>query len=271
MQDPTTTNPLRRAWFSGYRPADVDGLLTTFGSRVSELWSEVPQLRSTLDELDTDRAQLRERLSEANRRELELRNEQRGGNELGAARAEAQALVDAAHLDATRIRGEASLEADTARAQVDELLRMRDTLAGTVRAVVREFESLVGRIDRGEHTAPGPVPAKTPVAPASAPVPALAVERTHANGSAVFDGRVELQVGPFDDFAALSAFERALGSLPKIEDIYIRRFEDDRATIDVTLQEPASLIDEMKNRLPYRLDIEHADLDRIAVTVSSPE
>jgi hypothetical protein len=87
----------------------------------------------------------------------------------------------------------------------------------------------------------------------------------------MFDGRVELLVGPFDDFASLSAFERALGSLPKIEDVYIRRFADDRATIDVTLQEPASLIEDMTKRLPYRLDVQHADVDRIAVTVSASE
>jgi DivIVA protein len=270
MQDPPTTPNLRRAWFSGYRPVDVETLLSKFGARVSDLWGEVQALRGTVDELEFERGRLREQLAEVRGRErklIESSAEQHPDRVLEEARAQALAIVDAAQLDATRIRGEAGLEADTARAQVDELLRMRDTLAGTVRAVVREFESLVGRIDRGD---PAPVPRTLHAAPEPAAAPAApATEAPSANGTTVFDGRVELHVGPFDDFASLSAFERALGSLPKIEDVYIRRFADDRATIDVTLQEPASLIDDMTKRLPYRLDVQQADVDRIAVTLSA--
>ena len=271
MQDPPTNPNLRRAWFSGYRRADVETLLSKFGARVSELWGEVQALRATVDELEFERGRQREQLAELRGRERKLVESsaaQEADHGLEEARAQALAIVDTAHLDAARIRGEASLEADAARAQVDELLRMRDTLAGTVRAVVREFESLVGRIDRGE---PAPAPRTLHMAPEPAAAPDAVVDAPSENGSAMFDGRVELLVGPFDDFASLSAFERALGSLPKIEDVYIRRFADDRATIDVTLQEPASLIEDMTKRLPYRLDVQHADVDRIAVTVSASE
>jgi hypothetical protein len=270
MQDPSTTPRLRRTWFSGYRVADADALLAQFAVRVSELWDEVQTLTSRLADVEAQRTELERRLGEANKRELELAErvwtiEAAREQELDAAREEARRIIDAAHLDAARVRGDALLETETARAQVDELLRLRDTLSATMRAVVRDFETTVGRIDRGES--PASSPASRPTAPA-APESTAATSAVVGAGGDVFDGRVELEAGPFTDFAALSAFERALGSLPKIEDVYIRRFAGDRATIDLTLLEPASLIDEMTDRMPYRLDVERSDLDHIAVTVS---
>ncbi|MGI8421517.1 MAG: DivIVA domain-containing protein [Gaiellaceae bacterium] len=265
MQDPPSTPQLRRTW-AGYRVADVDLLLAQFGSRVSQLWSESQSLSSRLEQVESQRAELELRLGEAHKREIELvrkagRIHAECEQELDAARDEAGAILDEARLDVARLRGDAALQAETARAQVDELLRLRDTLSATMRVLIRDFEALVGCIDRGESPPASARPHAAPAPPAAEPATST------ANGD-VFDGHVELDAGPFNDFASLSAFERALGSLPKIEDVYIRRFDGDRATIELTLLEPASLIDEMTARLPYRLDVERSDLDHIAVTVS---
>src|SRR5262249_18637137 len=123
-----------------------------------------------------------------------------------------------------------------------------------------DVEAIVGRVasaTRVDVDADAAEPAEV----AEMPVPAPARD--------VFDCQIELDAGPFNDFAALAAFERALGSLPKVEDVYIRRFEGDRAIIDVTLEEPAPLLESMAERLPYRLDIQSAVADRISMTVSS--
>lgn len=291
MQDPTSNSPLtlRRAWFSGYRVVDVEVILAQFGFRVSQLWQDVQALKERLKDVEADRDAIERRLGEAHQRELELlavATSAQGArdqvNEI--ARQEARAIVDAAHLDAARIRGEAARAADAARGQVDELLRLRGTLSSTMRSVVRDFESLVGDVDapRGLAFTPSDMSVEAhaftasvlppPVAP---PGPALARAERPADPapapsrSGVFDGRVELDAGPFTDFASLSAFERALGAIPNIEDVYIRRFEGDRATIDLKLEEPAPLLEEMTARLPYQFAVDHSDLDRIAVTVSN--
>jgi F0F1-type ATP synthase membrane subunit b/b' len=106
------------------------------------------------------------------------------------------------------------------------------------------------------HATPTPPPPGE-----SAPVPA-------SPDQAVFDTRVELDAGPFSDFAALSAFERALAHMPKVEDVYVRRLAEDRALIELTLAEPAPLLETMRASLPYSLDVRSADRTKIVVNVA---
>ena len=260
---------MRRTWFAGYRVADADALLARFAGRISEFWAEVEALKAQLADAESRRVELEHQLAVAVQRELDLAESVRAldvarDDMLRAAREQARSIVDDANLEAARIKGDALLQVETARAQVDELLRLRETLSSTMRAVVRDFEATVGRIDRGESPASSVSPRPAPSASEGRDV----AETSAENGGDMFDGRVELEAGPFTDFAALSAFERALGSLPKIEDVYIRRFAGDRAIIDLVLLEPASLIDELTDRMPYRLNVERSGLDHIAVTVS---
>jgi len=110
--------------------------------------------------------------------------------------------------------------------------------------------------------APAPEPPAAQAPPPPAPVPA------EPERSETFDTRVELDAGPFADFAALSAFERALAHLPKVEDVYVRRLADDRALIELTLSEPAPLLDTMRASLPYSLDVRSASHNKIVVNVA---
>lgn len=264
MHDPSSSN-LRRALLSGYRVEDVDVLLAQFSLRLSQLWDEHQALKRRFDESERERASLEQRLEEARDRERELLgtvtklHEVRSEREREAEGA-AQQIVDAANLEAARIRAEAAKDTDRLRLQVDELLRLRDTLASTMRAVTRDFDRVMTTAP--ESPAPQrlrPIPSPPPVAAPTPPAP---------RGS-LFDGRVQVEAGPFEDFASLAAFERALGRLPKVEDVYIRRFEGDRATIDVTLEEPATLLDSMTAEMPYQLSVDHAAEDRIALNVSA--
>lgn len=123
-----------------------------------------------------------------------------------------------------------------------------------------------------EPIEPTPEPAaETPEPPAADPVPPA--EPPAAEGSAeddqVFEARVELDVGPFPDFAALSAFERALAHLPKIEDVYVRRLVGDRALIELNLSEAAPLLNAMHEALPYELDVKSADRAKIVLNVAA--
>lgn len=87
----------------------------------------------------------------------------------------------------------------------------------------------------------------------------------------LFETRVELDAGPFTDFAALSAFERALAHLPKVEDVYVRRLADDRALIELTLSEPAPLLTEMRASLPYSIDVRSANRSKLVVNVAAQQ
>ena len=87
---------------------------------------------------------------------------------------------------------------------------------------------------------PTPLPASPAARISAARVPAA--RRRWRNP--VFETRLELDAGPFSDFAALSAFERALAHLPKVEDVYVRRLADDRALIELTLNKVATLADD---------------------------
>jgi hypothetical protein len=84
----------------------------------------------------------------------------------------------------------------------------------------------------------------------------------------VFDARVELDAGSFSDFAAVSAFERALANLPGVQDAYVRRLADERALIEVTLSEATPLLRTMHESLPYVLEVRSANRSRIVVDVS---
>ena len=100
------------------------------------------------------------------------------------------------------------------------------------------------------------------------PCPSRPPPRRPADDDPLFDTRVELDAGPFSDFAALSAFERSLAHLPKVEDVYVRRLADDRALIELTLSEAAPLLRTMHEVLPYALDVRSVSPSAIVVNVT---
>ncbi|HZT92304.1 MAG TPA: hypothetical protein VFA05_09720 [Gaiellaceae bacterium] len=238
----------------------------------AHLESELAKARERLAAAEDEIRELRARIAEARTHDATLAE---AAANLARVRDDAQRraeeIVEAARADADALRAQARAEVEDARAQVEELLKLRRTLGRNMRSLVAEVEQVVARVD-----APGPQPPAPGAGAAHTAEPSSAAdvrsapeaqERREEDG--LFDRQIELDAGPFTDFASLSAFERALASLPKVEDVYIRRFEGDRATIDVTLAEPTPLLDDMTERLPYRLDVQSAVPDRISLTVSS--
>jgi hypothetical protein len=170
-------------------------------------------------------------------------------------------IVAQAEEQAAKTRGDAHLKIESTARQLDEILRLKGTLLASVRGVLSEVEQLLGRIERGERavTAQESEDARATTAqPAASEALAQPAPPAEPAGL-VFERRVELEASPFPDFAALSTFERALGRLPSVQDVYVRRYSDESAAIELTLGHEIDLVAGLRSVLPYDFDVEHAD------------
>lgn len=256
----------RRTLIGGYRVGDVEVLLAQLRLLVTQLEEKANLATARLEHADADRRYVDDRLRDVQRREdavataqAQLRESQADAERV--AEGIANDLIERAQSQASELLAQAKAEAQTARSEIEELVRLRNSLSSAVSEIVRHFE----RVTDVAPSRPQAPEASATEPPFTEPPRALsAVQATE-----LFGREIEVDAGPFSDFASLSAFERALHALPKVEDVYIRRFEGERALIDLTLEEPAPLLDEMTERLPYTLDVNSAVSDRISVTVSA--
>ncbi len=199
-------------------------------------------------------------------------------------------------------REESEPQADTQRerprpseaqlASLAELRRFRDRLERFARDLAAEYDALLGRVMSGltstsTPTATGPTPvedlppAVEPIAaeapPAVEPIAAeaptavepIAEETPPAPPSPedmLFEGRVELGVGPFYDIASVSAFERGLASLPYVVEASVRRFEASHAVLDVRLAAPVALVRELRRTVESGFSVREVADGRVLLT-----
>jgi hypothetical protein len=235
--------PLRLGLF-GYRRRDVIDVLERMSARLETMaanldatWREKEGLRTELEATRARHAQ-----------ELELQR-LRGQRLEAEGRAQAARIVAEAEEQATRIRVESSHRAADAASRLENLLRVREHVLGELRGIVQAYGGLLAQVEQGlplervvaeEEQSLGEV-----LAPRRAPL-----EHVAGNGD-LFPTHVELDAGPFADFAELSAFERSLARLPKVDDVYVRRFGSERAEIELTLAEERPLVHDLTQHLPY--------------------
>jgi hypothetical protein len=241
---------LRRGFF-GYRTYDVDLLvdghvrqLDQLAASVDRLWREREALRSELDDVG---AQLRHEVDR--RREAET-----------AATNAAGRIVAEAEEQASRIRQAAGRRVADEAARIEELLAVRERLLGELRGVLAVYSDLLHAADANQ------IPAAPPAAPPR-PVAEPAAEARRPAERQLYPRLVELDAGPFTDFAELSAFERSLARLPNVEDVHIRNFGDDRAAIELTLTEETPIVHELRRHLPYRVAVTSRADNRLTLDV----
>jgi hypothetical protein len=117
---------------------------------------------------------------------------------------------------------------------------------------------------------PPAIPATPAISPASA-TPATAYSTPPAapadsQQEALFEGHVELGVGPFYDIDTLSAFERRLAALPNVTDASVRRFEASHAVVDLHLATPMALVRELRHGLNTDFSVRQVADGRILLT-----
>jgi hypothetical protein len=121
--------------------------------------------------------------------------------------------------------------------ELDELLAFRERLVASTNELVVELSRVLA--DLGADVA-APAPAAWPP-----PDPA----------DTVLSGPVTVQAGPFADVTTLAAFERALGQVPGVTEVYVRALDAGHATIDVTLTEPVALAAALRRAVPVAFSV----------------
>ena len=267
----------RRSLF-GYRPAEVDAALSAREAACREAAAElarrdtllvehraqiaaderrVAQLEAVCDRL-SDRVVARDRELTALRAELARLGEDgaKGLRALTALAAELEGVRGQARGQATRIRLRALRDAADLGGRMTELARrpeLRDGLLDDLRAAIARIGT-----EEPDHEA-------DPVVPASRNGRAL------RSADDLFEGMVEIEVGPLADFSQLVGFEDAAGGIMATSQISVKRFAQGRATLEMKLAEPVELLRELEERSPFEFRVRDRRLDRLVLDVDAAE
>jgi hypothetical protein len=105
------------------------------------------------------------------------------------------------------------------------------------------------------------------------PDPAKASANGHraAPKGPLFEGAVEVEIGPFADFSQLVGFEDAARSIAATTELSIRRFSAGRATLAMNLKEPVELLRELEERCDLDFRIRDQRPGRVVLDVDEDE
>ena len=155
---------------------------------------------------------------------------------------------------ATRIRLRALREAAELAGRMDEL--------GADRSEAREVADRSRSGRRSSESARTPTRTTWP--------PSL---MAGANGSGerepgeLFEGMVEVEVGPLSDFSQLVGFEDAAGGIGATSEVSVKRFTRGRATLTMRFKHPVELLRELEERAPFEFKVRDTRSDRVVLDV----
>jgi hypothetical protein len=271
-----STNQRLRRSLLGYRRTEVEVALAELRLTLRHVQEDLAETRARATSVEAELREARIELDSRRARETEIQqafdaSQQRVREIELSAEASARAILAEAEEKASRTRSEAHLRTESVSGQIDELLNLRDTLVQTMRGVIRDFDYAVERVEKGEsvlQAEPVALPQVVQNGNGAHPAPPGPPRENGPEDEQRFEGRVELEAGPFGDFAALSSFERGLARLGGVEDVYVRRFAGERALIELTLAEPLALIGAMRDTLPYGLEVQSLEAGRVSLKVA---
>jgi hypothetical protein len=253
---------LRRSLF-GYRRRDVDEAIADREAQLEDRRADVERGAGRIRELDQVSARLAERVVERERELRELRVELARARErsdeivgtLTVLADDLEAIRRQARGQATRMRLRALREAAELTERIGEL--------GHHPGEVREglMESLQEAIAR--------VGADAEEEESSDPSGLLGAGNGHAEREPgeLFEGLVEVEVGPLGDFSQLVGFEDAAGGIGAMSEISVRRFTQGRATLAMRFKQPVELLRELEERAPFEFKVRDKRSDRVVLDV----
>jgi hypothetical protein len=226
----------RRA-FLGYRRAEVDAAIASREARIGELEKQISSLSEMVLGRDREIGSLRDALREAN---------QRHDRSLAALQTVTMRLEE--------IHGQARGQATRIRMQA-----LRDAVE-----INRRVKELAERIEIAEgieieHTA------------TNGTDPALAAGGEARSAPELFEGMVEVEIGPLGDFSQLVGFEDAAERIGATSEISVRKFSEGRATLSMRLDEPVELLRELEERSPMDFRVRRTSDDRVVLDLDDDE
>jgi chromosome segregation ATPase len=209
--------------------------------------ARVRQLEAVCDRLST-RVVERERALEKLGGELEqLRSRgDRGLEALAALAAELETVRSQARGQATRIRMRALQDAVELSGLITELGRRPAQARERLLAQLEQAIARLGDPEEAEREPQQPAEGLRPVGD-------------------MFEGSVEIEVGPFADFSQLVGFEDAAGGITATSQISVKRFAQGRATLEMKLAEPVELLNELERRTPFEFRVRDQRFDRLVL------
>jgi hypothetical protein len=231
----------------GLRSRDVEAAL-------EEQRRQTARLAERLEELWLEREELRSRLAAA-------------PDAAAKARADAAEIVASAERQAERIRRAAVEHVSETTSRVEDLLHVREQLLGEMRGILRDYGRVLDRAER--HLPLQRMEERHTVVPTEPELAVVAHMHGAGRGGKLYPRKLELDVGPFADFTRLSSFERALSRLPKVRDVYIRSYRDERALIELELDEERPIVEDLALHLPLEFDVVGDDGHRLTLAVQS--
>ncbi len=133
-----------------------------------------------------------------------------------------------ARRQATRIRMKALEDAVQMADRVTELTGLRDELGARVNELAEVAKERLG-LEAEDRPAVGTEPAQ----------------------AGVYSGEVEIEVGPFKDFAQLTGFEDAAKGIDGASQIKVKRFSGGRAWVSMSLESPIDLLRALEEKAPF--------------------
>lgn len=241
-----------------------DLALTDSANALARHAQELEHRRARIAELERAMAWLADRVVASERAADEVRAElaqERGRGEdveralMGLAE-ELDGLRSAARGQATRIRLRALRDAADLADRVAEVSRRP---AETRDRLIDSLHEAIKRIARAEGE-PEPMLAEFTLG-----------ERANwhgeVEGEELFDGTVEVEVGPLSDFSQLVGFEDAAGGISATSEISVKRFAAGRATLEMRLAQPVELLRELEERAPFEFKVRGRRFDRLVLEV----
>jgi hypothetical protein len=217
--------------------------LEVCGSRISELEGVSDHLAAMVVQRERELQALRAELAEATAPRSE------SVRALEALADEVEELHKQARGQATRIRMSALREAAELSDRLAQLASTPGTPGHGLVASIRESVRKLGG-EAGE--------AEIAMDPST---------NGHGDAEGLFEGQVEVEVGPLADFAKLVGFEDAARSIDGAADISIKRFSEGRATLAMTLSEPVALLHELERRSDLEFRVRDTRHDRLILDV----
>jgi hypothetical protein len=195
----------------------------------------------------------------------ELRSERDGHlASMTALMGEMEELRRTARGQATRIRLRALRDAAGMAERISELAKqpaeMREKL-------LDGLNEAIGRIGSDDEEADAAT-----VAGGAAEMADIAETNGHveeAEAADIFEGLVEVEIGPLADFAQLVGFEDAARSIDATAEISVRRFSEGRATLAMELRSPVELLRELEERSDLEFIVRDLREDRLVLDVGA--